>query len=919
MDKKVQHSARDRIDKFWIGLAVVDGAVLAALSNRYVQLKISGISGVKLKKEDADFMQAFSEFLSMKQNVNETVEAFNQRKAGFINENYQKFVKYKKFAQQLNLSLTDYFNMNADVARNRLKWIHTGKKLNKELGGQLSDEIIEKLSQRIMVHSPVITGAEGQVRIGQTTEELFHNFIKHANTPPDGKYFSCLLEDFVNISGSKSLIFMPDNGSLSVNNWGGVYHTIPNTIRIINNNMDNYPTIMHEIYHHINRKTSFLIELTGNRALGEFFDEALSRSSDWMLGGFQENQILSDIRRHYETEAQKLYPDDIHQQAKYAFKKARGHYISIMLAGDEKNISKAVDDFYQKTGAAKSANASDYENLKRKVGAWYDAYQDSYNYRVKGWADKTRAQVNEFLKKNFGPDVEMSEDLIGELNKRQAKLANQLINKKGELTVVGRPKQANRIIAEWKRRGVKLKKTIDAQGRIHLELPNTDRSYKIVSKFMDEYNIHFDDNFDFAFKAKKQQGEIYYEYVDESKKWVNKRVKEYYHSLGIEVDTHPTTGKLRIHPDSTLKYETFLKEKIKELKINEFKLEGNIYSLDCSKMDKNAREHLLAAYAKLDIYPVEVANENKLIIESSEVEHFKLQRQHMNEYGLAELTKEAEVGTAKTKQTPTTAETPPKAGYKGPKTDLKSDYRTLQKTIDTALRSPNGLSLEQKKHLLASMQMLEETTHGLTIKEARLKEISPDSLTKGQQQKLVKAINKGAQSPAKRPWLKALFKNPITLGVVVAAGGIGISIATALGNSNVAKDSMAGTVLKSAAGAGLSDTDKKNLLNGMAYVLKNPANYNLTPAQAEILCATLGTMKDDTQIKVLLDKIIKIGKENPEMIITPEDIKEVENKQPQKSCHRREMPKKDTLRQNAQNITQPRTENTVIRRDNIRP
>ena len=154
-----------------------------------------------------------------------------------MKKNYQNFVTYEKFAKQLDMSLMDYISMNADIAINRPRWARAAKALNKKLGGQLSDEVIEVLSKRISSYSPTIKGVEGSQRVSLDTKELLFNFIKRANTPPDGQYFACMLEDFANMPNGKTLTFMPDNGWLVKNKAEGVQRSYSSSIQLKNNDV----------------------------------------------------------------------------------------------------------------------------------------------------------------------------------------------------------------------------------------------------------------------------------------------------------------------------------------------------------------------------------------------------------------------------------------------------------------------------------------------------------------------------------------------------------------------------------------------------------------------------------------------------------------------------------------------------------
>ena len=392
---------------------------ICEIVDRYEQLKADSNAGIPLKQDDEYFLKAFSEFLSMKQGEGETLSAFNQRKKDFLTKNYQHFVQYEKFAKQLEMSLPDYILINEDIAINRPKWSRSAKRLNKTLGGQLSDDLVEVLSRRIISYSPVIKGKEGSQRINLNTEELLYNFVKRANTPPDGKYFACMLEDFVKMPDASSIVFMPDNGWLQKNSADGVHMPRSSSIQLKNNDMDNYSALMHEIHHYVNDNAVRTVQKGGHNHLGNFFNEALSKSDDWLVDSdYNQNAVLKDIRLHYEGEAKKLYPNDISKQARYAFTKARGCYMTIMLAGDKESIQAEINDFYLKTGAKKTATNKDFDDVRGEVLEWYDDYQDWYKYQFQKGGEATRARVNEYLKKHFGADVKMGDNFLQHLDQR---------------------------------------------------------------------------------------------------------------------------------------------------------------------------------------------------------------------------------------------------------------------------------------------------------------------------------------------------------------------------------------------------------------------------------------------------------------------------------------------------------------------
>ena len=631
----------------WSTEEIILGSIVGAetlalgtvMSSRYVGLKMDERSGVRLKKEDAQFVKVFSEFLSMKQGEGETLLAFNQRKKEFLTKNYQDFVQYKKFAKQLKMSLTDYVSMNADVVLNRSKWVKSLRELNKELGGRLSDEMIEKLSKRVVSFSPTVKGSDGVQNIHLNTEELLKKMVRKANTPPDGKYFACMLEDFVNMPKSKPVFFMPDNGWLQKNMAGGVHWSYSAAIQMKNNDMVD-GTLMHEIHHHVNKRSVRMVQRFGHEHLGRFFDEALSRSDNWLVDEFfQKNAVLKDIRLHYEMMAESLFPNDPAKQARYVFKEARGRYISIMLAGDEKSIQAEMDDFYLKTGAKKTAKQVDFDNIQSEVSDWYDYYQSSYNYRIQKGGETTRTRVNEYLKEHFGADVKMGENLLFELDEREKKLPELLANK--DRSVCVDPKKAKQIVAEWKKRGVELTQT-EVGSDIRLEVP--EKYSEAFYSFLYERGIQLNEDLTLCFKPQKRNGKICYECIGEREKYPYyvKMIKEHYQKLGIQVDIHPETGRLTVHSDSVEAFESFYKNKIDSLRIQDFKTSGNGFVLDSTGMDQKTRHDFMSKYEEFDVYPIDLVGENKILIEQEDIDRFK----RLREYDIAIKTSRSSVDFA---------------------------------------------------------------------------------------------------------------------------------------------------------------------------------------------------------------------------------------------------------------------------------
>ncbi len=173
----------------------------------------------------------------------------------------------------------------------------------------------------------------------------------------------------------------------------------------------------------------------------------------------------------------------------------------------------------------------------------------------------------------------------------------------------------------------------------------------------------------------------------------------------------------------------------------------------------------------------------------------------------------------------------------------------------------------------------------------------------------------GKSKAARISGIKKALKNvkhPAALALVAAMGAGTVMMANAQ-DTKIAEDSMAGSVLKAVDGSSLSEEDKKNLVTGMTQILKNPADYGLTAEQAQLFCISVSEMKDNKEVKVLTDKLIKIGKEAS---LVQENTKEAEvGKAPaEKAYRRREMPKNGALSQNAQNITKPAAEKPVATR-----
>ncbi len=113
------------------------------------------------------------------------------------------------------------------------------------------------------------------------------------------------------------------------------------------------------------------------------------------------------------------------------------------------------------------------------------------------------------------------------------------------------------------------------------------------------------------------------------------------------------------------------------------------------------------------------------------------------------------------------------------------------------------------------------------------------------------------------------------IGMATVAAGSGVYYL--LASESVEKGSVMDQAFASSSKASMSEEDKKSLLNGVAHVLKYPEKYDLTSEQAkEMLESTL--LRDDANSVVLKDKLLKIGKSEPEVSLTEDKTVEATDK-----------------------------------------
>ena len=631
MSNSNQQTREETTDRVLKDIGSIIGTSLITIGSglpiaRYVALKIQFKTGIPLKADDMEFLKAYEELLALKPRAGEKPQDFLKRKQAFFQERYQFFLEYKSFAKKVNISLCDYVLMNVDATLNRRKWVQSAKKLNKELGGQLSDDVIERMSKQILSYSPRVGK---KVTANYTTEELLHTFVRQANTPPNGKYFACMLEDFATKKVGSVSTFVPDNGWLKANIAEGVCaHPLidvrglsHNFIQIANNNMEQLQgTVMHEFYHAINSADVFKIRMRGDTSLSLFFDEALSKSVNWLMDDW-DNSVRTDIRLYYEAEAKKLYPDDVKKQVRHAYKRARGQYIKIMLAGDADNIKRAISDFYSTTGAVRTATDIDVQNVVSNVKEWYKYYQDSYGYRTPKKGASTIEKINAYLSKHFGPDVRMSENLLYELNLRNRIEIFRSLRKCSDGTYkieVETVERAKGVLSDLKRQGIKgtIKKIEDG---VEIIIPA--RYKKEVLRLQALNYIILNENRNFCFERKKVNGSTVYELPEGLTDHPPRleKIKDYWAKQGVEIVLDPATNRYQIKSQCVAKYEEAVLKVCADLRLNQIKIaqDGSCY-IDIPEMSNKEMTELFEKYDKMGFDVVSSRDGKKIYFEDSD-------------------------------------------------------------------------------------------------------------------------------------------------------------------------------------------------------------------------------------------------------------------------------------------------------------